>query len=363
MTEINTPPGSDEFEFTLFGPGYGESIILHLGGGDWVLVDSTLDKDGNPGSLQYLESIGLDPAKSVELIVATHWHDDHIRGMEKMVKVCANAEFCCANALSNKEFLAIIDALHHRHISEVGSGVREIHGVFSWLLQQSSKTTYANANRLLFAQESCEIWSLSPSDSVFQTFLGSIDNLLPGEGQGKSRIPNLSPNDAAVVLLVKVGDFAVLLGSDMERRGWLEILNNKARQSTKASVFKVPHHGSENANEPDVWEQMLKSKPFAALTPWHRGGHTLPRETDVQRILSDTSHAYASARKSAFSSTHVRRPRMVERTIKESDIKLHRLATSPSAIRLRRPLNSNTDWSIEMFGSACHLNNFANGAA
>ena len=48
--EMGVPPDSDEFEFTLIGPGYGESIILHLGGGVWVLVDSNVDKDGNPGS-------------------------------------------------------------------------------------------------------------------------------------------------------------------------------------------------------------------------------------------------------------------------------------------------------------------------
>ena len=108
--EMGVPPDSDEFEFTLIGPGYGESIILHLGGGVWVLVDSNVDKDGNPGSLQYLESIGCDPAQSVALIVASHWHDDHIRGMEKMVKVCSSAKFCCSNALCNNEFLATISA-------------------------------------------------------------------------------------------------------------------------------------------------------------------------------------------------------------------------------------------------------------
>ena len=160
--EMGVPPDSDEFEFTLIGPGYGESIILHLGGGVWVLVDSNVDKDGNPGSLQYLESIGYDPAQSVALIVATHWHDDHIRGMEKMVKVCSNAKFCCTNALCNNELLATISALESRHLSVVGSGAQEIHRVFSWLLNQSSKLTFANANRRLFAQDKCEIWSFSP---------------------------------------------------------------------------------------------------------------------------------------------------------------------------------------------------------
>ena len=361
--EMGVPPDSDEFEFTLIGPGYGESIILHLGGGVWVLVDSNVDKDGNPRSLQYLESIGCDPAQSVALIVATHWHDDHIRGMEKMVKVCSSAKFCCSNVLSNDELLATISALESRHLSVAGSGAQEIHRVLSWLLNQSSKPTLAIANRLLYAQDKCEIWSFTPSDSAILKFMRSIGNLLPREGQGKSRIPNLYPNDAAVVLLVKVGNFAVLLGSDLERPGWLEILENRDRPSVKASVFKVPHHGSENANEPGVWEQMLKSKPFAALTPWHRGGHTLPRDSDVQRLLSNTNRAYSSVKKSEILSTRGRKSKMVERTLKESAIKLYNLPTSHSAVRLRRPLKSNSDWSVEMFGSACHLKDFANGVA
>ena len=204
--------------------------------------------------------------------------------------------------------------------------------MLSWLLNQSSKPTLAIANRLLYAQDKCEIWSFTPSDSAILKFLRSIGNLLPGEGQGKSRIPNLYPNDAAVVLLVKVGDFAVLLGSDLEIPGWLEILENRDRPSVKASVFKVPHHGSENANEPGVWEQMLKSKPFAALTPWHRGGHTLPR---FRCATSSLKHkcAYSSAKKSEIFSTRGRKSNMVERTLKESGIKLYNLPTSHSAVR------------------------------
>ena len=97
--EAGIPPDENEFEVVLLGPGYGESIVLHIGYGAWVIVDSCINHEGKPRALEYLESIGVNPAQGVDLIVATHWHDDHIRGMAKLVEVCSKANFCCTNAL------------------------------------------------------------------------------------------------------------------------------------------------------------------------------------------------------------------------------------------------------------------------
>ena len=151
----------------------------------------------------------------------------------------------------------------------------------------------------------------------------------------------------------------MLLGSDLEKRGWVEILRNAVRPYGKASVFKIPHHGSKNAHEPDVWKRMLDSNPYAVLTPWHRGDNDLPGQQDVQRILSLTTKAYATARVGSSTRSPVSRNKMVERTIRESGAKLHRLAMSPGAVRLRRQIGSRTPWKVEMFGSACHLKDFA----
>ena len=111
MTTETTPPEASEFELTLFGPGYGESVVLHVGDGVWVIVDSCIDDDGVARALPYLEGIGLDPAQVVVLVVATHWHDDHIRGLAKLVEACDQATFCCASALCQAEFLSAVDAL------------------------------------------------------------------------------------------------------------------------------------------------------------------------------------------------------------------------------------------------------------
>jgi len=135
--------------------------------------------------------------------------------------------------------------------------------------------------------------------------------LLPKEGESKRRIPSISPNDVAVVLWIKAGDLVVLLGSDLENRGWVEILQSTTRPAGIASAFKVPHHGSENAHEPNVWKRMLEPNPHAVLTPWSKGGRTLPKKSDTQRILSCTQNAYASATIGSSMSTTVTRRKEV----------------------------------------------------
>ena len=296
------------------------------------------------------------------MIVATHWHDDHIRGMSQLVATCEKAVFCCASALCQSEFIAAADALESRHLTVAGSGVREIHRVISRLSQTAARPTMAIANRLVFARGACEIWSLSPDDAAFQGFLRSVGSLMPSGSPAKARIPTMSPNEVAVALWIRVGDVAVLLGSDLEKLGWTSILQSGARPTGRASVFKVPHHGSENGHEPGVWQQMLDLEPFAVLTPWRKGGRVLPRPTDVRRIRSCTPNAYVTARLGSSGSAKSkasRRLHLVDKTVRESGVKLRRVPMSLDGVRLRRSIGDQGRWNVAMFGSSCHLKDLA----
>ncbi len=357
LTAIRVPPEHNVMEVTVIGPGYGECILLHIGKGSWIIVDSCLNSKALPAALKYFQDLGLNPAEVVRLIVATHWHDDHIRGMGELVEVCDNAAFCCASALRAREFLTAVGALANRPMSRGGSGMQELHKVLSLLLERSSEPVFAIANRRIFNWGGCEVWALSPFDKEFDAFLREIGLLLPQERETKRRtLSTLTPNKIAVVLLIKIGNTAVLLGSDLERRGWLEILDASERPSCKASFFKVPHHGSQNAHEDRVWNEMLHSDPIAALTPWRRGGRSLPTESDVKRILSFTRKAYATAQRDISSHKPARnRNRTVVKTIREVSKRINRIVQPPGMIRLRREFGSQTDWNIETFGSACQL--------
>ena len=265
VTRAEGPPGDGEFEITVFGPGYGESIVLHIGNGAWVLIDSCVDANGHPHALRYLKSIGIDPASTVRLIVATHWHDDHIRGLAQMVGTCP---------LCRKEFLALVQAIQGRHLSAVGSGLREIHAVFSQLDSTGKKPIHAIANRVVFQREPCRIWSLSPGDDVFQRFLGAVEETIPGQGNNKRRIKSLSPNEAAVALWVDVEDFALLLGADLDRRGWVAVVHDSERPARLAgrqcSKSRITAHRTP-MNPPcgnECWKPIL-------LPSSHHGGEVV----------------------------------------------------------------------------------------
>ena len=95
----------------MLGPGYGEGVLVHAGGGEWLVVDSCLGADGEPAALNYLRGLDVDPSTTVKMVVATHWHDDHIRGMARLVAACPSARFCCASALKTDEFLGVAGGL------------------------------------------------------------------------------------------------------------------------------------------------------------------------------------------------------------------------------------------------------------
>src|SRR4051812_4423421 len=108
---ISAPPAPDELEVSVFGPGVGEGILVHLGGGDWIVVDSCVDRTvmpGEPAALGYLQSLRVDPAQAIRLVVVTHWHDDHIGGIGRVFEKASSAKLACSAALTSSEFLTLM---------------------------------------------------------------------------------------------------------------------------------------------------------------------------------------------------------------------------------------------------------------
>lgn len=262
--KLKSAPLRDEIEVSVFGPGYGESILVHIGEGEWIIVDSCIHPiSKEPTPLTYLRRIGVNPAKAVKQVIATHWHDDHIRGLGQIVRECKSAEFVCSASLRPKEFLTLVNAYGPRSMM-ASSGVQEFYEIINSLKERElfSKNKmippkFASSDRCLWrhypnnlgAGQHCSIYSLSPSDASILKAQMEIANLIPHEKEPKRRIAAQSPNYVAVVLWIKIGDIFILLGSDLEETGepgtgWSVIVSSKTRPSGRASLFKLPHHGS-----------------------------------------------------------------------------------------------------------------------
>lgn len=369
-------PKTAEVEVSFFGPGYGESIVIHLGNNEWMIVDSCVEEEGGtPSSLKYLRHLKIDPARAVKIVVATHWHDDHIRGLSEIYRECKSAKFCCSMALSKEQFKILTYLYGDDHIGGP-SGLKEFKNIFEIrrIRKKNGETdfNYSIANRRIWFREQrlpsepkCEIYALSPADIEVELALKKISSLIPVEGEPKRKIGRFKPNYAAVVLWISVGNTTILLGADLEKTkdpgtGWSTIVSSKEKPSGKASVFKIPHHGSSNADYPSLWSIMLFEQPFAILTPFDLGRTKLPKKTDVRRICRRTPHAYST---SSFSPTKKRKiPSSEEIFIKEHTSRFEIINNNPGHVRLRKDVYDPEpgNWSVLLGGDAIDLKNIFN---
>jgi hypothetical protein len=360
-------PALDEVEISLFGPGYGECVLIHPGDGYWIVVDSCIDPiTFIPAVLSYLDRIGVDSTVAVKQVIATHWHDDHIRGLGKVFRACRNAEFVCSEAISNEEFTWIVMAYGHRIMTESPSGVDEFREVLEELTLRAKDSglsrivpQFAVANKCIWTSHitsagvECSVHSLSPSDIALVMSKLDIAKLIPELKEAKRSILPFSENRAAVALWVSIGGLRVLLGADLEetgdkQTGWSVIVNSSARPQGKASAFKIPHHGSKNAHHPAVWSDLLDKNPVAFLTPYRVGSNILPAVEDIDRICSLTDSAYTTAESPR--GKIIKRDKTVEKMIKERGRDIRQIYTTLGHVRLRA--RQECPWTVDLFDGA-----------
>jgi hypothetical protein len=359
----------DQVEISLFGPGYGECCLIHVGSGKWIVIDSCVDPSTRvPIALQYLRQLGFDPHLAVVLVIATHWHDDHVRGISKLLEECPNAKFVLSMAMASKEFIAMAKSRKKIRFTRVSSGVDEIDKVFADLRTSGRTAIRASADRPIHNVQGSELahgyqsvtTALSPSDKQIEVFFSDLAELMPDVTESESRCMARSPNHLAVAIWMKIGPVDLLFGADLEETtdpetGWSVVVNSSQRPPGRASIFKIPHHGSKNGHRDDVWEKLLTPSPIAILTPYNKGNLSLPRAEDVERIVTFAGQAFSTSHlKKQKSST--KREAMVDRTLKEGGLTITAAEPPLGQIRLRNGGSSDfSNWTTELNGPAFSL--------
>lgn len=370
-------PAPDEVEVSIFGPGFGECVVLHFGNGDWGVVDSCL----NPGSkrpvaLDYFESLDVNVGQSVQLVVATHWHDDHMQGISSVFQAAESAVFACTGAVRQPDFKEILASWTGTRSLIGGSGVDELQKLLTELKRRTSGTRYpsprlASANKTLWeraAQPPALAKAVSPSDAVELATIARLGAYAPDRTKLRRRLPNLEPNDASVVLSIEVGEHRVLLGADLQVRqdralGWMAIIDETPRGAPSHQGFKVSHHGSHNGDHDEIWEKLLVSQPWAAITPFVSGSVKLPTLGDCNRILGRTPESYLTA--PPHPARYSDRNRSVEKTVKEATRLVQIIPGKFGHVRLRKkvPERATSPWNVELFGQAAKLEDYIRASA
>lgn len=356
MINYGAAPASDEIEVTLFGPGFGEAIAIHIGEQNWILVDSCIDLDsGAPASSTYLTRIGVTP-KQVRSIVASHWHDDHVRGISKLAASYPEAEFQISSIFNDKEAASFLAAYSGSSAPSQARGAKELFEV----INQREIVYYVNQRSIIFELQLpnrfVRVTALSPVHAAISQSIAHMAQYLPPSGGGTpiNHAPELSPNIEAVSMHIDFGDDAVLLGSDLEDHatfGWSAVVADKwSSDRRRASAYKVAHHGSYTGDTPAIWSTLLSANPIVCMTPFNLGKHRLPTDRDKERIKSYTPHSFISSgstKKPTLEHTHLKR-------LEDICKNLSRVNAGFGAIRLRKRFGA-AKWIVECFGHAQKL--------
>lgn len=353
------PPARDEVEVSIFGPGKGESCALHLGQGDWIIVDSCVDqRTGGNSVLSYLDEIEVDTASQVRLVVASHAHDDHIAGISDIVARCDSAEFAWPDAASREEFLTLLEADSEMAEYVRPSAFAQYRRVLDLLAGRPGaggrpQVKRALAERLLWRQNpsgTAAVVALSPSDEAVTRSLEHFVNLLRANETEKGRVSPGDPNTFATALWVTAGDVAILLGSDLlvgpgPNCGWNAVLGSTTRPPGHASLYKVAHHGSPTSHHEGIWSDLLEPAPLAVLAPYRGSQTPRPSREDEGRICGLAGAAYATATtRTPAPAASVKRTAALLATVATS---VRETYGSPGQIRARCAITGGT-WDVTL---------------
>ena len=214
-------PLATELEVSVFGRGFGKSLLIHIGDAQWILINSLTDGDGVPSPLRYLSEINVDPKVALRLILATHWHDDHIEGLGRIYRAAPNATLAMPQAMNKAEVRAFVNRVAVGGSARISSGVQELNNIA--IIQKDTGRAairLAKANTVLLREagmshgHTVDVEAVSPSDTDVHAFVTSLATMpLTQSGQ---RVMPFSQNDVSVALWISVGSHRLLLGADLE---------------------------------------------------------------------------------------------------------------------------------------------------
>jgi competence protein ComEC len=228
------PDGKNHLYF--FDIGQGDSVFFQSKDNYQVLVD------GGPNSLilERLSDVMPFFDKSIDLVVLSHPHSDHLSGL--------------------------IDVLEHFEVANILiTGVNynsKIYEHFLKILNDSKDS------RVLFANTSFDL-------TLGESYL---DIIYPDSSLILKNIDNL--NNSSIVLKLLIDDLIILLAGDIESEIELHLLSTNV--NLKADIFKVSHHGSKSSSLNRFLQAV--SPRFAIIQAGQNNQYGHPHEETLDKL-------------------------------------------------------------------------------
>lgn len=236
-TESTLKESSNNLDVYFLDVGQADSILLS-NNGHYMLIDAGNNEDG-PKLVNYFKSLGIT---KFDYVIATHAHEDHIGGMDDIIKNFDIGTFYMPDLITTtKTFEDVLDALSEKQIA---------------------------FETLTIDQE------FSFSDTKITTLY--VNN----------EAKNL--NDSSIVLRLKHGTNTFLFTGDASTKVEKQLLN----KNIASDVLKVGHHGSRYSTSKEFLNKVNPQYAIISVginnTYKHPHDETLKKLNDKKIIIYRT---------------------------------------------------------------------------
>lgn len=236
-TESTLKESSNNLDVYFLDVGQADSILLS-NNGHYMLIDAGNNEDG-PKLINYFKSLGIT---KFDYVIATHAHEDHIGGMDDIIKNFDIGTFYMPDLITTtKTFEDVLDALSEKQIAFETPTIDQ---------------------------------EFSFSDTKITTLY--VNN----------EVKNL--NDSSIVLRLKHGTNTFLFTGDASTKVEKQLLN----KNIASDVLKVGHHGSRYSTSKEFLNKVNPQYAIISVginnTYKHPHDETLKKLNDKKIIIYRT---------------------------------------------------------------------------
>jgi len=294
-------PQKGKLTLYVFGPGFGESQVVALPDGRWMVIDSCAHDQVNLP----LELLRHFDAQAIDLLAITHPDLDHYRGLPELIAAFEGRVKRLWRYPGFQTARDIILYLEREESSNKSFGeMRRMHDAMLPLMKSGRGREAVYDTRLLPEPDDYRVYSIGPCPQE-KTYEGEqLGKLFQRVSEGE-KLTNEQKrwlmgeaNRLSLAIVIWWGEIGILLGGDVESddkspdRGWPGILAVMNEDETLGlieglRIVKIPHHGSQGAFSERAWKHHASKGPveLAVATRFNRGSNPPPQPSGLDKLL------------------------------------------------------------------------------